>query len=99
MTLEEIEAGILKAHVEADKNLISHIIKPFCVRYHLDFISGMGTYVLLTHTGRSIETNYFNIRDINTKFHKRLRAMAWAIDTINDHTKFLGGGYRVKVIR
>lgn len=45
-----------------NKRLMAEIIQPFCDRYNLNYITGMGTYFFTNHRGTQIHTDrYQNI--------------------------------------
>ena len=82
-------------HTEMNNTLFHHCIIPFCNKFHLDFVSGMGTFFFKNKKGTHIVTRD-NYTKFTTDFWKAYLFVEEFIWDINDSTKFLGGGYNYK---
>jgi len=96
MDLETIEKNYTKYGNDLDKELMNDIIIPFCIKWNLYFVSGMGTYVFMNHKETSIDGYDLDSKNGKSTFWNKfndLSDMIWAVDDIS---KFLGGGYEYK---
>ena len=78
-------------HDEMDETLIHSGILPFCDKYNLDFVSGMGTFFIENKKGTRIVTK--NNSKSNTTFWRAYFFVEKFITDVDNETKFLGSGF------